>query len=111
MMKSSLSSTLQGFAMRSYSRFSSFLCASLCAAASLAIAACHSVGNALAGVYFVARRWLAETALARFTPVSTPATDHDRPAVELVQARTYLQRLVKRDGLRYAEAWRMCPLT
>lgn len=97
--------------MRSYSRLSMLLCTSLCAVASLAQAVCHSVGNVLANAYLMARRWLAETALARFTPVSAPATDHGRPAVELVQARTYLQRLVKRNGIRSAEAWRMCPLT
>ena len=97
--------------MQSHSRLSFVICAAMSACASLALGAGRIVRDVLACAYLAVRCWLSETVVIGLVLASTKATDHGRPAVELVQARTYLQRIVKRDGLRYAEAWRMCPLT
>lgn len=92
--------------MRSTSRFSAFFFA----AVALAASACSFARDGLAYAVLSVKRWFKEVATARLVLAAPRKQDAARP-VELVQARMYLQRLVKRDGLRYAEVWRMCPLT
>ena len=92
--------------MRSTSRFSAFFLA----ACALAASTCSFARDGLAYAILSVKRWVCELATDRGVLVTPKLPDPERP-VELVQARMYLQRLVKRGGLRYAEAWRMCPLT
>lgn len=92
--------------MRSMFRLSAFLFA----AVALAISACSFAREGMAHAFLSVKRWFKEVAIARLVLAAPMKPDASR-SVELVQARMYLQRLVKRDGLRYAEAWRMCPLT
>jgi hypothetical protein len=86
----------------------SFLAIALLACASLASAAYAAVAPMVIAVVGFAQR-LKDLVIDGIALVARAVADVNRPAVVLVQAKAFVQRLAKRERPVVTSTWRMCP--
>ena len=86
----------------------SFLAIALLACASLASVAYAVVAPMVTAVVGFAQH-LKDLVIDGIALVSRAVAEVNRPAVVLVQAKAFVQRLVKRERPVVTSTWRMCP--
>ena len=85
----------------------SFLAIALLACASLAVACYHAVADPVVAVCRMAKSFVLDACKLAANEGSGVA----KPAVQCVQAKAFVQRLVKRERPVLTNSWRMCPST
>lgn len=83
----------------------SFLAIALLACASLAVACYHAVADPIVAVCRMAKSFVLDACALAANEESGIA----KPAVQRVQAKAFVQRLVKRERPVVTSTWRMCP--
>lgn len=83
----------------------SFLAIALLACAALAVACYHAVADPIVAVCRMAK----SVVLDAFKLAGTEGVGFALPAVMLVQAKTFVLRLAKRERPVVTSSWRMCP--
>lgn len=83
----------------------SFLAIALLACASLAVACYHAVADPIVAVCRMAKSF----ALDACKLAASEDSGVTKPAVQRVQAKAFVQRLVKRERPVVTSTWRMCP--
>lgn len=81
------------------------------AVSAFACSAVRAVGEAAHSAYVTVKGYLAAFTLRGLELVAKPEAGSKGPAVVLVQAKAFVQRLAKRERPVLSPSWRMCPST
>lgn len=79
----------------------------LFAIAAFAIASAYAVAEVVQSAWKVAKSWLGYGLKEAFAP--SAASIHPAPGISLHQAKSFVQRIVKRDRPQVTSGWRWCP--